>query len=161
MRRITIAFLTTLSSLGLLFVYPTSHNASVSTGSGAAAGGAVSAGGSSKSSSTATSKSASGGSGSGGSTSAAKTYTGDAVQTRWGIVQVQITVKNGKITAVNVPQYPNDNGHSQQINDYALPILNSETLKAQSASIDAVSGATVTSGGYVPSLQSALNAAHL
>ena len=81
-------------------------------------------------------------------------------QTRWGPVQVTITVANGRITAVAVPTYPNSNGRDAQINAYALPILKQETLSAQSANIDTVSGATVTSDGYVSSLQSAIDAAH-
>ena len=89
------------------------------------------------------------------------TYNGSVAQTRWGPVQVSITVANGKITAVNVPAYPTANRRDQQINAYALPILRQETLAAQSADIDTVSGATVTSEGYKQSLQAALDAAHL
>jgi uncharacterized protein with FMN-binding domain len=76
-------------------------------------------------------------------------------------VQVAITVSNGKISDVAVPVYPNGNGRDQEINAYALPILRQETLSAQSANINTVSGATVTSDGYLQSLQSALDAAHL
>jgi uncharacterized protein with FMN-binding domain len=90
-----------------------------------------------------------------------QTVTGSAAQTRWGPVQVRITVADGKITAVDVPQYPDGNGRDQQINTYALPVLKQETLSAQSANIDMVSGATVTSDGYVQSLQSALDQAGL
>lgn len=90
---------------------------------------------------------------------ATKTYTGSVAQTRWGPVQVEITVAGGKITAVDVVQYPNGNGRDQEINDYALPVLVQATLDAQSAKVDMVSGATVTSGGYLESLQSALDAA--
>ena len=89
------------------------------------------------------------------------TVTGAVVQTRWGPVQVAITVADGKITAVDVPQYPNGNGKDEEINADALPILMQETLSAQSADIDMVSGATVTSDGYVQSLQSALDQAGL
>jgi uncharacterized protein with FMN-binding domain len=96
-----------------------------------------------------------------GTSSGAKTYTGSVAQTRWGPVQVTVTVANGKITDVAVPTYPNGNGRDQEINAYALPILRSETLSAQSADIDTVSGATVTSDGYLQSLQAALDAAHL
>jgi uncharacterized protein with FMN-binding domain len=56
-----------------------------------------------------------------------------------------------------VVQYPSGNGTDQQINSYALPRLVKETLDAQSANIDMVSGATVTSEGYLQSLQSALD----
>jgi uncharacterized protein with FMN-binding domain len=81
--------------------------------------------------------------------------------TRWGPVQVSITVAGGKITSVAVPTYPDNNGRDREINAYALPVLKQETLSAQSADIDAVSGATITSDGYKESLQAALNAAHL
>ncbi|KUO11473.1 FMN-binding protein [Streptomyces sp. DSM 15324] len=89
------------------------------------------------------------------------TVTGDPVQTRWGPVQVRITVQNGKITDVTAVTYPQDNPRDQQINAYALPQLRSEALKAQSAHIDTVSGATYTSDGYRQSLQSALDSAGL
>ncbi|WP_133787071.1 FMN-binding protein [Kribbella sp. VKM Ac-2571] len=89
--------------------------------------------------------------------SASSTVTGDVAQTQWGPVQVQLTVQSGKITAVNVLQYPNGNHRDVEINDYALPVLIDETVKAQNAQIDMVSGATVTSDGYVRSLQSALD----
>jgi uncharacterized protein with FMN-binding domain len=98
-----------------------------------------------------------GGSGAGGN----GTYNGSVAQTRWGPVQVVITVSDGKITAVNVPTYPTANRRDQQINAYAIPILQRETMTAQSADIDTVSGATVTSQGYIQSLQAAIDAAHL
>jgi uncharacterized protein with FMN-binding domain len=90
-----------------------------------------------------------------------KTYTGASASTRWGDVQVAITVKDGKITDVAVPVYPSNNGRDQEINAYALPALVQETLTAQNADISTVSGATVTSDGYLQSLQSALDAAGL
>lgn len=89
------------------------------------------------------------------------TVTGSVADTRWGPVQVQLTVQNGKITAVSVVQYPNGNGRDQEINSYALPILVQETITAQSAKVDMVSGATVTSDGYLTSLQSAIDQAGL
>lgn len=92
---------------------------------------------------------------------ASSTVLGDSTDTRWGPVQVQITVQNGKITAVSVPVYPDNNGRDQEINATALPTLVQETLSAQSAKIDMVSGATVTSDGYLGSLQSALDKAGL
>jgi uncharacterized protein with FMN-binding domain len=94
-------------------------------------------------------------------TTTSGSYTGSQVSTRWGIVQVRITVTNGKITSAQAIEYPNDNYRDQQINAYALPILNSEVVTAQSANIDSVSGATVTSNGYTSSLQSAIDQAHL
>jgi uncharacterized protein with FMN-binding domain len=76
-------------------------------------------------------------------------------------VQVAITVAGGKITKVSVPVYPDNNGRDQEINAQALPILIQETIQAQNAQIDMVSGATVTSDGYLQSLQSALDKAGL
>ena len=93
--------------------------------------------------------------------STTQTYTGDAVDTRWGPVQVQITVAAGKVTAAQAVQYPNNNGRDVEINSYALPVLSQEVVQQQSAQIDTVSGATVTSDGYLQSLQSALDQAHL
>ncbi|MDQ1072045.1 FMN-binding protein [Streptomyces canus] len=88
-----------------------------------------------------------------------KTVTGDTVQTRWGPVQVRITIKDGKLTEVTAVTYPTDNPRDQEINSYAIPRLRSEALQAQSAEIDTVSGATYTSDGYRQSLQSALDSA--
>src|SRR3954453_7711702 len=93
----------------------------------------------------------------GAQSSATKTYTGDAVDTRWGPVQVQITVTAGKVTDSQAVVYPNGNGRDVEINSYALPVLSQEAVQQQSAQIDTVSGATVTSDGYVQSLQSALD----
>jgi len=89
------------------------------------------------------------------------TVTGAVAQTRWGPVQVRLTLADGKITAVDVVQYPDGNGRDREINDDALPVLVQETISAQSADVDMVSGATVTSTGYVQSLQSALDQAGL
>ena len=75
-------------------------------------------------------------------------------------VQVEITVENGRITESTVLQVPWSNGKDQEINSHAVPILNSETVDAQSASIDMVSGATYTSQGYIGSLQSAIDQAN-
>ncbi|MGY4101446.1 FMN-binding protein [Nocardia sp. R16R-3T] len=89
------------------------------------------------------------------------TYTGSSAQTRWGPVQVTVTVSGGRVTEVTVPQSPNGNSRDKQINARALPVLVQETLEVQSAHIDMVSGATVTSDGYVRSLQAALDQAGL
>ncbi|WP_328934683.1 MULTISPECIES: FMN-binding protein [unclassified Streptomyces] len=102
------------------------------------------------------------GSGSGGSTATGtRTVTGETAQTRWGPVQVRITLTNGRITDVSAVQSPSDNPRDQEINSYALPELRREVLAAQSAKIDTVSGATYTSDGYRQSLQSALDSAGL
>lgn len=87
------------------------------------------------------------------------TYTGKATTTKWGDVQVQTTIKSGKITAVNVLEYPNDNGHDKEINSQALPVYKAEAIKAQSAKIDSVSGASETYKGFTGSLQDALTQA--
>ncbi|MBW4096325.1 MAG: FMN-binding protein [Acidobacteria bacterium] len=96
-----------------------------------------------------------------GTSGTSGTFTGTSVDTRFGPVQVQITVSGGKITASNAVVYPTESGRDRQINAYAVPALNKETLAAQSSSIDMVSGATYTSQGYLSSLQSALDQAHL
>lgn len=88
-----------------------------------------------------------------------KRYVGTAIETRYGIVQVAVTASGQHIASVNFVQLTAFDGHSQQINSQAAPILLQETLSAQNARIDAVSGATYTSDGYVQSLQSALDQA--
>ncbi len=87
------------------------------------------------------------------------TFTGDPVDTPYGTVQVAATLARGRITSVKVLQAPDHNGRDRQIASYALPRLTREALGAQSAHIDAVSGASYTSQGYVQSLQSALDRA--
>jgi uncharacterized protein with FMN-binding domain len=174
MKKIVLWLMSTLTVLVLLFGYHTSTSsqasatsgssafAPISGSSGTSSSSGTSAGGTSSSSGTSSSGATSSGSGSGsGSTSASTTVTGDAADTRYGPVQVQVTVAGGTITDVSVVEYPSENGKDQQINARALPILVQETLDAQSSSIDMVSGATYTSEGYVESLQSALDQAGL
>ncbi|MFE1310134.1 FMN-binding protein [Streptomyces sp. NPDC058755] len=84
------------------------------------------------------------------------TVTGDAAQTQYGAVQVRLTVAGGKITKAEAVQAPKG-GLSDQKTELAVPKLNQEAVAAQSAQIDAVSGATYTSTGYKKSLQSALD----
>lgn len=154
MRRIVVAVMGTVSGLVLLFSYHTSRNegsVAVATSAPAVAGSS----GSSGSAGAAPAPQAAQGA------TAAGTYTGDSVMTRWGAVQVEITVADGKITAVQAVEYPQNNARDRQINAYALPVLAQEVTQAQSAQIDVVSGATVTSDGYIQSLQSALDQAHL
>ena len=90
---------------------------------------------------------------------ASGTFTGAAADTRFGAVQVQITVSNGKITNVTAPQYPTESFRDQQINAQAIPYLIQETLQAQSANIQGVGGASYTSEGFYQSLVSALSKA--
>jgi uncharacterized protein with FMN-binding domain len=87
------------------------------------------------------------------------TVTGDQVPTRYGPVEVKITVTNGKLTAVDAIEYPTERSRDVQINSYAIPRLNQEAMASGNASIDMVSGATYTSDGYITSLQSALDKA--
>ena len=89
------------------------------------------------------------------------TFAGVTNQTRFGPVQVQITVSNGKITAVKALQYPNGDGRSASISQQAIPYLVSQTLAAQSDQISGVGGASYTSYGFYISLQSALKKAGL
>ncbi|MGB3375407.1 MAG: FMN-binding protein [Microbacterium sp.] len=86
-------------------------------------------------------------------------YTGASVDTPYGPVKVQITVAGGGISDVQVVDYPQSSGRDQQINQFAIPQLVSETLSAQTSRIDMVSGATYTSTGYRTSLQSAIDQA--
>jgi len=82
---------------------------------------------------------------------------GKVASTAYGPVQIQLIKKNGKIVKVAVLVQPTNTLHDVQIGEFAFPKLISETLAAQSGKIDAVSGATYTSAGYVQSLQSALD----
>jgi uncharacterized protein with FMN-binding domain len=90
---------------------------------------------------------------------ATRTVTGAVETTMYGPMQVKVTLEGQKITNVAVVQETNDGQESQQIDSFSIPKLTAETLTAQSARIDAVSGATQTSNGYIGSLQSALDQA--
>ncbi|QDG89978.1 FMN-binding protein [Pseudarthrobacter sp. NIBRBAC000502770] len=128
-----------------------------STGTGSSG----SAGSSSPSGTTGSSGSASSGSSSSSGSTGSGTYKGNTVQTRFGPVQVQITVANGKITDVTALQLTNTDGKSIQISNRAAPLLRSKVLAAQSADVQTVSGATITSDAYLTSLQAAIDAANL
>lgn len=93
------------------------------------------------------------------SSTATKRYVGTAVQTRYGIVQVAVVASTAHIASASFVQLTAFDDRSQQINSQAAPILLQETVSAQNAHIDTVSGATYTSDGYVQSLQSALDQA--
>lgn len=86
-------------------------------------------------------------------------FQGDTSQTRWGPVQVEITVADGKITNVSTLQYPSGDRKSMSISNQVLPWLQQEALRAQSANITGISGATYTSTGFITSLASALQKA--
>ncbi|SFN54411.1 FMN-binding protein [Mycetocola miduiensis] len=87
------------------------------------------------------------------------TFVGPAVSTPFGTMQVQVTVVNGTITDVTALQATDHDRRSVAISNRAVPVLRSEVLAAQSASVATVGGATYTSDGYLRSLQSALDAA--
>ena len=83
---------------------------------------------------------------------------GTVVDTRYGPVQVSVTIDNGKLTDVTALELPSG-GRSGRISEQVEPMLRSQALSAQSASIDGVSGATYTSSAYAQSLQAALDVA--
>jgi uncharacterized protein with FMN-binding domain len=161
-RRIVLWVMSTLTVLTLLFGYHTSTSSQAAAGAESSAVAPV-ASGTDGTSSTGGTSSTDGTSSSGSSSASGTgtTVTGDEASTRWGPVQVQLSVSGGTITDVSVVEYPNGNGRDQEINARALPILVQETLDAQGDDIDMVSGATVTSEGYLESLQSALDQAGL
>jgi uncharacterized protein with FMN-binding domain len=172
MRRITMWVVSTVAALVLLFSYRTSTSGATGTST---AGHAANAPGvvtgpsldavPGPTDSTAPAPSAGSGTPvpSPKSTTAKNQVTvvnGSVAQTRWGPVQVQVRISGGKIVEISTLQVPNGNGRDQEINSYAVPQLRQQVLTAQSATIDGVSGATVTSDGYRESLQAALDAAH-
>jgi uncharacterized protein with FMN-binding domain len=144
MNRIVLWCLSTLSVLVLLFSYHTSTTSTLAAGTPPSAVSGSTPGGTSSSGS-----------------SKSSTVTGSVASTQWGPVQVQLTLTGGRITNVTMLQYPNGNSTDSVINSRALPTLKRETIDKQSANIDMVSGATVTSTGYEQSLQSALDQAGL
>jgi uncharacterized protein with FMN-binding domain len=165
MRRVILAIVSTAVGLVLLLTFKTHGTSAISTPPAAistpAAGGTGSGAGSTPAGGT-PSVSGSPGTTPGGSTAtAAKTVTGAAADTIYGPVQVQITVRSGKLTAVRAVEYPENDPRDAQINAYAIPALNREALTAGSAKIDMISGATYTSQGYIGSLQRALDQAGL
>jgi uncharacterized protein with FMN-binding domain len=83
-------------------------------------------------------------------------FTGDPVEVLWGIVQVKAVIQSGKITEVQFLQMPFDRARSVEITDLAKPLLESEAIKAQSAQVDLVTSATITSIGFRQTLASAL-----
>jgi uncharacterized protein with FMN-binding domain len=169
----------TAVAVGVLFLYPTSSNRGTSVqrpgqlapagivaapGTTPAGGGTTGTGGGTGTTGTGTgggTGTTGTGGGAGTSSSASIVVNGSPGDTPFGPVQVQLTIKAGKIVSASAIVFPQGSGRDQEINAYAIPILQQETVAAQSAQIDSVSGATYTSGGYQQSLQSALDAAHL
>jgi uncharacterized protein with FMN-binding domain len=87
------------------------------------------------------------------------TYTGSSENAYYGRVQVKVTVASHRIAAVDVLDYPKDRRTSRYINSQALPLLQQEVIAANSANVDTISGATLTSEAYLRSLNRALSQA--
>ena len=92
---------------------------------------------------------------------AVRSAVGATEQFGYGLLDVKVTVSGTRITDLSVPTLRVAEFTSQQICEQAIPLLRSEVLTAQSARIDAVSGATYTSEAYAASLQAALDALHM
>ena len=180
MRRVALAIAGTVAGLVVLLTFKSHTGTSAvsaapagTAGPGGTAGTSSRAGTTNGAGGTAPSGGASGTSGggsapSGGSASpgtapgqgdaaGARIITGNVANTVYGPVQIQAAVKAGKIIKVTILQQPSTTAHDLQIGAFAFPQLEAETLSAQSAKIDMVSGVTYTSGGYIQSLQSAID----
>jgi len=151
MRRVILAVTGTIAGLVALLSFK-SHSPAVPVAATTGTGGA-----SSSSSSSATTVPGEFRSVAGPLTQGETTITGKVGHTVYGPVQVQLVVKSGKIVKVAILEQPANTIHDIQIGEFAFPRLISETLAAQSAKIDAVSGASYTSAGYIASLQSAVD----
>ena len=152
MRRAPIVVSATIAGTAAVLAFhprtPAVPTATASTAS-AASSAAQSAG---------TSSSTTGGTSAAGTgTGVSGTATGDSIATRYGNAQVRVTVKDGKIVQIDALQLQANDPRSVQISSTAAPILQQEALAAQTAGVDAVSGATYTSASYTQSLQSALD----
>jgi uncharacterized protein with FMN-binding domain len=154
MRRVILAVTGTIAGLVALLSFK-SHDPTVPVAATSGTGGGSST--SSSSSSSARTIPGEFQSGTGTLTTGEKTVTGKVATTVYGPVQVELVVKNSKIVKVAVLEQPTNTIHDIQIGEFAFPKLISETLSSQSAKIDAVSGASYTSAGYISSLQSAVD----
>jgi uncharacterized protein with FMN-binding domain len=152
-----------LASMPVAPLASASHPAAAPSAGTAAAGKPTKTGKPGATGKPSSSSSTGGGSSSSGTTQSAtpRTYTGAVSNTQYGPMQVQITVSGKKITKITVVQETNVGGLSSSIDANAIPQLTSEALSAQSAHINAVSGASYTSAGYAASLQSAIDQAGL
>ena len=86
-------------------------------------------------------------------------YTGPVVDAYYGLMQIEAIIKGGRLAAIRVLQYPNDRRTSVFINRQALPMLRDEVITAQSANVDIVSGATLSSEAFIRSLGAAMSQA--
>jgi uncharacterized protein with FMN-binding domain len=156
----SVALLTIGWQLG---VQPAVDTPSAASGSSGTTGTGGTGSGTGTTSGSGTAGSGTSGSSSSGSTASgvSGTFDGDATETRYGPVQVEIVVANGTITDVKALQLTDQDGRSVAISNQAAPVLRQEALASQSANIQSVSGATYTSEGYTTSLQSAIDKAGL
>jgi uncharacterized protein with FMN-binding domain len=153
MRRVILAVTGTIAGLVALLSFK-SHSPTVPVAATSGTGGGSSSSSSSSSSATVPGEFQSG---VGTLTAGETTITGHVANTVYGPVQIELVVKNSKIVKVAVLKQPTNTIHDIQIGQFAFPNLIKETLTAQSAKIDAVSGASYTSAGYIASLQSAVD----
>ena len=161
MRRVVLTIVVTIAGLVALLSFkshlPTAPSAAVST-TGGTSGTSGTGGTPASSSSPATVPGEFPmGSLAGKLTAGETAVTGHVATTVYGPVQIQLIMRNSKIVKVAVLQQPMNTANDIQIGEFAFPKLIGETLTAQTAKIDAVSGASYTSAGYIQSLQSALD----
>ncbi len=156
MRRAVVA--TSATAAGIVLLLSLKPHGSAGTAAAVSSAGSGADTGSSGAGASSPSAAPSGGSGA-AAAGGVRSVTGTAANTRYGPVQVKVTLDGTKITKIDVVEYPSHDRRDQEINSYALPLLNQEAIDAQSAAIDVVSGATFTSQGYTSSLQSALDQA--
>lgn len=89
------------------------------------------------------------------------TYTGNSADAYYGYIKVQAIIKNGKLANVIFLDHPQDRNNSIRINNYAMPVLKQEAIRAQSSNVDTVSGASFSSGAFRESLADALSQARV
>jgi uncharacterized protein with FMN-binding domain len=161
MRRVILTIAGTIAGLVALLSFkshvPTVPSASVSTAGGTSSAGSTSEASSSSSSPATVPGEFPMGSLAGKLSAGETVVTGHVGNTVYGPVQIQLVMRSSKIVKVAVLQQPMNTIHDIQIGEFAFPKLIGETLTTQTAKIDAVSGASYTSAGYIQSLQSALD----
>ncbi|HXL96330.1 MAG TPA: FMN-binding protein [Streptosporangiaceae bacterium] len=140
MRRVILTIIGTIAGLAALLSFKSHEPSAVTSAGGATEPGATQAAGTPKPLAT-----------------GEHAIDGNVADTIYGPVQIQVVVKNARIVGVNVLEQPSGTSQDLQIGQFAFPQLISETISAQSANVDAVSGASYTSAGYIKSLQSALD----
>jgi uncharacterized protein with FMN-binding domain len=156
MRRVILAVTGTIAGLVALLSFK-SHDPAVPVAATSGTGSGSSSSSSSSTSSSARTIPGEFQSVTGTLTQGETTVTGKVASTVYGPVQIELVVKNSKIVKVAVLEQPTNTIHDIQIGEFAFPKLISETLSVQNAKIDAVSGASYTSAGYIASLQSAVD----